>query len=161
MWFRLVAIFVLMFAGAARGEDKPSSIAYPTGYRQWTHVKSMVIDSEKHPLFAQFGGIHHVYVNADGARAMTKGGTFPDGTVVVFDLLEAKEADGAYVEGSRKLLAVMEKNRTKFKTTGGWGFEAFKDDSRTERLVTDGGKECFACHQKQKDNDFLFSGYRP
>jgi hypothetical protein len=92
---------------------------------------------------------------------MTKGGTFPDGTVVVFDLLEAKEDNGAYVEGSRKLLAVMRKDRGQFKRTGGWGYEAFKGDSRSERLVNDPVQQCFGCHQKQKDNDFLFSGYRP
>jgi hypothetical protein len=65
------------------------------------------------------------------------------------------------VSGDRKLVAVMEKNRTRFKTTGGWGFEAFKGDSRTERTVTDANAQCFSCHQQQKDNDFVFSGYRP
>lgn len=161
MSLRLAAAILLLLAGAARAEGPKGAIDYPTGYRQWTFVKSMVIYSDKNPLFEQFGGFHHIYVNSDGWRAMTKGGTFPDGTVLVFDLLEAKEENGAYAEGDRKLVAVMTKNRTQFKNTGGWGFEAFKGDSRTERLVTDPMQQCFSCHQKQKDNDFLFSGYRP
>jgi hypothetical protein len=156
------AVFFLAFAGAASAEEaKSSSIEFPAGYRQWTHVKSMVIHSDKHPLYGQFGGIHHVYVSPDGVRAMTKGGSFPDGTVLVFDLLEAKDDNGAWVEGPRKLVAVMVKARDKYKRTGGWGFEAFKGDSRTERLVTDPVEQCFTCHQQQKDNDFVFSGYRP
>jgi len=55
----------------------------------------------------------------------------------------------------------MEKDRARFKATGGWGFEAFKGDSQTERLVTDATAQCFGCHQRQKDNDFAFSGYQP
>jgi hypothetical protein len=156
------AILVLALAGVVPAEEaKSPPVAYPTGYRQWTHVKSMVIHSDKNPLYSQFGGIHHVYVSPDGVRAMTKGGSFPDGTVLVFDLLEAKEDNGAYVEGPRKLLAVMVKERGKYKATGGWGFDAFKGDSRTERTVSDPFEQCFGCHQEQKDNDFVFSGYRP
>jgi hypothetical protein len=155
-----LAATLLLLAGIARAEG-PKAVDYPTGYRQWPLVKSMVIYSDKNPLYAQFGGIHHVYVNSEGWRALTKGGTFPDGAVLVFDLLEAKDADGAYTEGDRKLVAVMTKNRAQYRNTGGWGFEAFKGDSRTERIVTDPAAQCFACHQKQKDNDFLFSGYRP
>ena len=160
---RLIAVALLLaLAGASRAEDgKRPTVDFPTGYRQWTHVKSMLIHSDKHPLFAQFGGMHHVYVNPQGLGAMTKGGKFPDGTVLVFDLLAAKEENGAYVEGERKLLAVMQKNRTQWKTTGGWGFEAFKGDSRTERIAADPMGQCFGCHQQQKDNDFTFSGYRP
>jgi Cytochrome P460 len=163
MSLRLAAAAVLLLlAGAARAEGpKAAAIDYPAGYRQWPLVKSMVIFSDKNPLFEQFGGFHNIYVNSEGWRALTKGGTFPDGAVLVFDLLQAKEEDGAYAEGERKLVAVMVKNRTQFKNTGGWGFEAFKGDSRTERMVTDPMKQCFSCHQKQKDNDFLFSGYRP
>ncbi|HEX6929881.1 MAG TPA: cytochrome P460 family protein, partial [Gammaproteobacteria bacterium] len=66
-------------------------VAYPEGYREWTHVKSMVI-REGHPLFASFGGIHHLYAN-DKAMEGYRSGKFPDGAVIVFDLLEAT-ADG-------------------------------------------------------------------
>ena len=152
----------LALVGAAyAASPEKSSVAYPTGFRKWPFVKSMVIYSDKHPLFAQFGGLHHVYANAEAMRALVKGGTFPDGSVLVFDLLEAKDENGAYVEGRRKLLGVMEKDRARFKATGGWGFEAFKGDSQTERLVTDATAQCFSCHQQQKDNDFVFSGYLP
>jgi cytochrome P460 len=136
-------------------------VDYPKGYRQWPHVKSMVIYSDKHPLFASFGGMHHIYANPDAMRAYTKGGTFPDGSVIVFDLLDAKDDGGAWVAGDRKLVGVMVKNRTRYKATGGWGFEGFKGDSQMDRMVTDANAQCFACHQKQKDNDFVFSGYRP
>ena len=98
----------LALVGAAyAASPEKSSVAYPTGFRKWPLVKSMVIYSDKHPLFAQFGGLHHVYANAEAMRALVKGGTFPDGSVLVLDLLEAKDENGAYVEGRRKLLGVM------------------------------------------------------
>ncbi|TMA35615.1 MAG: cytochrome C [Deltaproteobacteria bacterium] len=153
----LLTILALGRVGYAAGPE----VEYPSGFRQWAHVKSMVIYSDKHPLFGQFGGFHSVYVNPKGLPAMTKGGSFPDGSVLVFDLLEAREENGAYVEGSRKLIGVMVKDRQRYKVAGGWGFEAFKGDSRTERTVTDATAECFACHQKQKANDFVYSGFRP
>ena len=40
----------------------------------------------------------------------------------------------------------MRKDRAKYKVTGGWGFEGFKGDSRTERMVTDAKTQCFGCH---------------
>ena len=163
MTHRLVPLcLALALAGpASAAPPEKSPVAYPAGYRRWPLVKSMVIYSDKHPLFAQFGGLHHVYANAEAMRALVKGGKFPDGSVLVFDLLAAKDENGAWVEGSRKLVAVMEKDRARFKTTGGWGFEAFKDDSQSERTVTDATAQCFSCHQQQKDNDFVFSGYLP
>jgi hypothetical protein len=161
MTSRHLAPVCLVLALAVAAGAEPPKVDYPAGYRQWAFVKSMVIYSNKNPLFGEFGGMHNLYANAEAMRAYTKGGTFPDGSVIVFDLLEAKDENGAWVGGERKLVDVMHKDRAKYKTTGGWGFEGFKSDSRTERMVTDASAQCFGCHQGQKDNDFVFSGYRP
>jgi len=139
----------------------PPAIPYPAGYRHWMHVTSMVIYSDAHPLFAQFGGMHDIYVNQMGAGAVERNGSFPDGSVLVLDLHEAKEDGGTYVAGPRKVLAVMVKNRKLYQTTGGWGFQAFKDDSHMERMVTNPTEQCFGCHEQQRSHDFVFSTYRP
>jgi hypothetical protein len=39
-----------------------SAVPYPGGYLAWRQVKSMVIGAG-HPLYASFGGIHHLYAN--------------------------------------------------------------------------------------------------
>ncbi|RMH79614.1 MAG: cytochrome C [Calditrichaeota bacterium] len=140
-------------------QSEDTQVAYPEGYRDWTHVKSMVLQPG-HQLYEAFGGIHHVYANDKALQALKSGGTFPDGAVLVFDLLEALEQDNAIVEGPRKVVGVMEKNSAKFAATGGWGFEGFKGDTR-ERVVTDPNGQCFACHTSQKEKDFVFSSYRP
>lgn len=134
-------------------------VPYPDGYRDWSHVKSMVIE-EGHPLFESFGGIHHLYANQlalEGYRS----GRFPDGAVIVFDLLEAQRADNAVTEGSRKVVGVMHKDSKAYAETGGWGFEGFGGDSRTNRVVgANAATACYACHTAQKQSNYVFSSLR-
>jgi hypothetical protein len=134
-------------------------VPYPAGYRDWHHVKSMVID-KGHPLYEAFGGIHHLYANPK-AVAGYKSGKFPDGAVIVFDLLEAKSADSAVTEGARKVVGVMHKNAKKYAATGGWGFEGFGGGDKANRVVRDNAASaCFACHEPQKSQDYVFSRLR-
>ena len=137
---------------------QPGKVAYPEGYRDWTHVKSMVIQ-KGHPLENPFRGIHHVYANPKAEKGL-KSGKYADGSVLVFDLLHAQDAGSALVEGPRKLVGVMKKDNKRFGSTGGWGFEGFAGDSTSKRLVTDGGVGCYQCHTAQKQKDFVFSIYR-
>ena len=152
-WIAIVALAAVPLHAA-------DPVPYPDGYRQWTHVKSMVINPG-HALYDAFGGIHHLYANK-AALAGYRSGKFGDGSVIVFDLLEAKSADNTVQEGARKVLGVMRKDAKRYADTGGWGFEAFKGDSKTERVVgAKAASACFACHQSQKEQDFVFSKYRP
>lgn len=134
-------------------------VPYPQGYRDWHHVKSMVIE-EGHPLFGAFGGIHHLYAN-DKAMKGYRGKTFPDGSVIIFDLLEATREGGAVTEGARKVVGVMHKDAKKFKATGGWGFEGFGGGDPAKRVVGgNAASACFACHTPQKAQDYTFSRLR-
>ena len=149
-------VFVTLASFAVAKDATP--VDYPAGFRHWTHVKSMVLLPD-HPLATPFAGIHHVYAN-DRAVEGYKAGQFKDGSVLVFDLFEYNQADGAGTEGARKLTGVMQKDSKRFAATGGWGYEGFAKDSKSERLVTDGGASCHACHTQQKDRDFVFSTMR-
>ncbi len=159
----VVAAAVLVARGARAEDAAPVKytrpVKYPMGYRDWTHVKSMLIEKD-HPLFDAFGGIHHIYANDKALKAMREGKSFPDGAVFAFDLFEATEANGAVTEGSRKVLGVMERNAKAYAATGGWGFEGFKGDTQ-DRAVTD-ALTCFSCHRDQAaKTHFVFSTYRP
>lgn len=153
------AALCLLAVTMVRSQPATQQVPYPEGYRQWTHVKSMVIQ-QGHPLYDAFGGIHHIYANAQAMQGYRSGGKFPDGAVIVFDLLEARSEGGALVEGQRKVVGVMVKDSRRYAQTGGWGFEGFKGDTR-ERVVTDAKSQCFDCHAAQKATDYVFSRYRP
>ena len=134
-------------------------VPYPEGYRNWHHVKSMLI-GEGHPLFEAFGGIHHIYAN-DKALAGYRAGKFPDGAVIVFDLLDVQHDGGAIIEGDRKVAGVMHKDAAKYAATGGWGFEGFAGGDAAQPVV--GGNAataCFECHQPLADRDYVFSSLR-
>lgn len=161
----LVAVVVMVavsFGAGGFGRQKAGpAIPYPTGYRHWTHVKSMAIVDKSNPLFGQFGGIHSIYVNRRGLATLKKGGVYPNGSEFVFDLLEARLENGAYVEGKRKVLAVMVKNAKRYASTGGWGFQAFAGGNPQKPLVTNAQQQCFGCHASQKKTDYVFSAWRP
>lgn len=149
----------LLLVPAAVLAADPAPVAYPDGYRNWAHVKSMVINPG-HPLFDAFGGIHHIYANKQAIQGY-KAGKFPNGSVIAFDLLEAKTADHAVQEGTRKIVGVMRKDATRWKATGGWGYEGFKGDSKTDRAIGNNAlTACHQCHTQQKEKDFVFSVYR-
>lgn len=146
----------VLYAAFCAAEE--STIPYPVDYRNWHHVKSMLI-GPAHGLAQPFQGLHHVYANELALSGM-QSGTYSDGATLAFDLLESKQENHATVEGPRKFLAVMTKNSKMYSNTGGWGFEAFRGDSRSERMVQDNGDACFACHTAQKQQDYVFSTLR-
>ena len=152
-------LILLALAAAPSIALAADTVPYPEGYRNRTHVKSMVIN-KGHPLFDAFGGIHHLYANKKALEGY-KSGKFPDGAVIIFDLLEANEGGNAVQEGARKVVGVMHKDAKKWQATGGWGYEGFKGDSKTERAVgANAATACHACHTSQKDKDFVFSTTR-
>lgn len=153
----LLALLAALPATAAQAVDP--EVPYPAGYRYWQHVKSMVIE-QGHPLYESFGGIHHIYANAAALEGY-KAGKFPDGAVIVFDLLEARRADSAVTEGSRKVVGVMHKDAGKYAATGGWGFEGFAAGDPARRAVgANAASACYSCHAPEKAHDYVFSRLR-
>jgi hypothetical protein len=152
----LLAALAAFAQGKAPGGNP---VPYPEGYRSWTHVKSMWLGS-KHALATPFAGLHHVYGNDAAVAALKSKKPFPKGAVLVFDLFEAPLDGEAIAEGKRKFTGVMHRDDRLYKETGGWGFEAFAQDSKVERLVNDKGTSCFACHQSRSAQDFVFTELR-
>lgn len=161
--FLLIAIAPL-FCGALINDELPEQeaeqIPYPEGYRRWVHVKSALVGPES-PAHARFGGLHHIYAN-DKAVEGYRTGRFPDGAVIVFDLLETKTKGGMTTEGRRRFIDIMHKDSKRFAETGGWGFEEFRGDGRKDKDRTIGPNaktSCFDCHAGQKDKGFVFSSF--
>ena len=151
----LAVIAVPILAVGADGDLQP-----PTGYRQWFHVNTMIVDKAS-PLFEALGGMHNVSINAVGLPALEKGTAFPDHSMFTTDLHEFTVTDGSYVEGGRKVIALMVKDAQKYAATGGWGFQAWLGGDAQKPVVTDAATQCFACHVPQKAHDYVYSTYIP
>ena len=158
---RLLCATLTLLAISSFAAEPADDLKPPTDYRQWFHVNTMIVEKES-PLFAaDLGGMHNVYVNSAGLAALKKSGPYPNKTIFATDLHDFTISDGSYVEGARKALAVMVKDSKKYASTGGWGFQAWEGADTKKPLVTDAANQCFACHQPQKDQDYVYSTYIP
>ena len=89
--YLILSVICLTVIAPALVSAENTVVPYPDDYRNWKHVKSMLIQPG-HQLENPFQGIHHVYAN-DKALSGLETGQYADGAVLAFDLLEYTEAD--------------------------------------------------------------------
>src|SRR6266550_3506279 len=122
---------------------------FPKEFRRWAHVKSVLVGRQS-AAFATEGGIHHIYAN-DKALEGYDSGKFPDGSVIVYDLLETKEVAGNTIEGQTRRVDVMVKKNDRYASTGGWEFMSFSGDDQTNgKLTVARQATCAGCHSHRK-----------
>lgn len=132
---------------------------FPKEFRKWAHVKSVLVGPQS-AAFATEGGIHHIYAN-EKALVGYETGKFPDGSVIVYDLLETKEVAGNTIEGPTRRVDVMVKQGQHYRETAGWGFMSFPGGNPAEgKLTVERQAACAACHAKRNDHDSVFSEFR-
>jgi hypothetical protein len=153
-----LALLGLSLSLAAWMPKSTPSVPYPDGYRGWTHVKSGLIGPTA-KTFETIGGFQHIYANAE-AMVGYRTRVFPEGSVVVFDWLELHDDNGTFTEGPRRQVDVMMKDSARFAGSGGWGFQRFVKDTKTEAAAPTPA-QCFACHQSLAKDGLVLSAYRP
>jgi hypothetical protein len=154
----LVLASSTMFCDLRGDEPGQAGVPFPTGYREWVHVKSGVLGAE-FPAEPE-RGIHHVYANKAALSGLASG-TFEDGSILVYDLVSISEKGGVGTEGARRRIDVMIKDSKHYPDSGGWDFGRFMgDDHEKDVLTSDVRKVCFQCHEKQKAHGFAFSEFR-
>lgn len=132
---------------------------FPTEFRKWAHVKSVLVGPQS-AAFATEGGIHHIYANEKALEGYETG-KFPDGSTLVYDLLETKEVAGNTIEGPTRRIDVMVKESERFRTTAGWKFMSFPGGNPAEgKLTVERQAACAACHAKRNEHDAVFSEFR-
>jgi len=153
----VVAVVVSLGTLIAQAPKKPP-MAYPSDFRHWRHVKSMVIFSSQNKMFDRFGGLHNIYVNDTGWPALSKSKLFPDGSMLVLELFDTSNSMGAIEpRPNHKAVYVMKKSAKLYADTGGWGFEVFpgSDEKASLKSMTD----CWNCHKEGKSRDYVKSAY--
>lgn len=154
----LFTLSVTCVAFMVQSQQPVNEVPYPEGYRKWMHIKTSIVGPQN-PTFKVNGGFHHIYANEKAMQGYLTG-HFPEGAVIVTDALEAQVQQNSNMnEGKRRHLDVMIKDSIKYAATGGWGYEEFRGDSKTERNATVAVQiQCFNCHSSQKNQ--VFSTYR-
>ena len=118
---------------------------------------------------AAFPELHNVYIDPVSWTQWKKTGEFPDGTLVMKELVSvgSKQASSGngYFQGEYIRLEASVKNKNHFPDTpGNWGFFRFKIENSLELRKTaavEPSKNCSACHQASATTDQVFTQYYP
>jgi hypothetical protein len=155
--------------------DSTGNISLPQGVREnWTFLGTWSIaakDVETSSEASGHGaaGLHNVYTQKGVAEHFRKTGAFPDGAVIVKELLKADTASmttGIVSRGSETegWFIMIKDTRKRFPSNPLWGdgggWALFKVD-QTDVPVTQNYKtECIGCHIPARDDDWIYlSGY--
>jgi len=115
-------------------------------------------------------GFHHVYTQPEALGAYTATGSFPDGAVLLKEIVRDRRAD--YTTGTNVASAaetvqwfLMVKDRAaRFEGNPlwqeGWGWALFKADASTENAAKSFAVDCQGCHLPARATDWVYvQGY--
>lgn len=147
--------------------NKDGELIKPIGYRKWTYVGTPLTPNDMNGGKAPFPEFHSVYMNPEAYNHYEETGDFPDGTVLVKELVSVglKEASSGkgYFMGDFVGLEVSVKDKTRFKDEpGNWAYFSFghKYPLRS-KAKTQPAASCNDCHNGEADDDYVFTQYYP
>ena len=174
----LLAVAVYVLADAQSGAfspyvDESGAISLPKDFRtEWTFLGTWSIASdEREASVAAMGhgsgaaGFHNVYTQPETVEAFRQTGKFPDGAVLVKELLKGETASlttgtaswGHEVEGWFVMIKDSTGRFDGHPLWGlGWGWALFDSKDPTKPVTTNFRTECVGCHIPAKDSDWIY-----
>lgn len=132
----------------------------PTGYRKWTFIGAPLTPNGLNNGKAGFPEFHNVYVEDKNLTAYQRTGEFPEGTVIVKELVllrNSKYPDGSgdspsgrgFAQGVFNGMDVTVKDSKRFAKTGKWGFFNFGHHALPYEASAKEAPEaeCAGCHK--------------
>jgi hypothetical protein len=136
----------------------------PDGYRDWKLISVAHEEGNLNSLGAILG--NDVAIKAYREKKLP----YPDGTIIAaLHWRHAPSEENNKIFGQRQSFVAeaptnvqfMVKDSRKYASTGGWGFGHFNERDGNKPGDAALLKTCFACHQKAKDSDLVFTLYSP
>ncbi|MBW8183463.1 cytochrome P460 family protein [Shewanella sp. NR704-98] len=147
--------------------DDKGNISFPANYRStMEHLGSWFVPT------GGASGFHHVYTERESVAYFQQHGVFPDGAVLVKELLVSEAnnyttGEGVHsANGEYKQWFVMVKDsQNRFADNPvwgeGWGWALFKPGNTSKNLATDYKADCLACHVPAKETDWIYTQAYP
>jgi len=135
----------------------------PVGnYREWIYLTSGV-DMSYSPKAADMTMFDNVFVNPDAYRNFLTTGTWPDKTILVLEVREAKSKGSINQHGQFQGTQLMGfevhvKDETRFR--GKWAFFDFDSPDKNGTLIPQGAP-CYSCHAAHGAVDMTFVQFYP
>ena len=160
-----VVALIVPASGHADGEAGPIFVTkIPPGYRDWRLVSVAHEEGNLNSFAAILGNDVAIKAYREGKLP------FPDGTIIAalhYRHVSSEENNKvfgrsqSFVAGPPTNVQFMVKDSKKYTSTGGWGFGHFNERDGNKPGDAALLKTCFACHQKAKDSDLVFTRYAP
>lgn len=155
--------------------DAEGNISLPENFRsEWAFLGTWsiaVTDVEQSSAASGHGaaGLHNVYTQPGVAEYFQKNGQFPDGAVLIKELLKAVTASmttgtvsrGTEVEGWFVMVKDTKGRFIDHPLWGdGWGWVLFNADQPDIAVTNNYKTECIGCHIPAKNDDWIYlAGY--
>lgn len=115
-------------------------------------------------------GFHHVYTQPGTAAAYRDTGAFPDGAVLVKEIVAHRRAgyttgaDVASATDTVQWFLMVKDGEDRFPGHPlwgkGWGWALFRSDDPTRNVATDFRRDCLGCHAPAQATDWVYTqGY--
>ncbi len=149
-------------------------VALPEGFREWVFIGAPLTPNGLNGGAAAFPEFHHVYIEPIAYAAYEKTGVFPEGTVIVKELVTLKSPE--YDDGSRDEASgrgffagefggidMMVKDTQRYAATDGWGFFNYGHHKPPYQKTAAAlpAENCSGCHTANADEDMVFTGFYP
>jgi hypothetical protein len=138
---------------------KDGSLVLPAGFRSWVFIGGPITPNKLNNGAAQFPEFHNVYIERENLRYYQKNGKFPEGTVMVKELVltqVGEHPDGSldsasgrgYFPSTLNGLDVMVKDSKRFAETNNWAFFTFGHHAEPYETVAKDSSisQCAYCH---------------
>ena len=143
--------------------DPDGTLSLPADFRSWTYLGSWIVDSDEEDGGAD--GIHNVYTQPSTVEAYRKTGQFPDGAVLVKELLATETGDMttgrvSHATATEGWFVMIKDTQGRFKGNGlwgdGWGWALFNSDDPATAVTEDYKAECLPCHVPAEKDDWIY-----
>ena len=142
-------------------------LARPENYREWVYVGTPLTPNELNSGKAAFPEFHNVYIDPVSWKVFKKTGEFPDGTIIVKELVSvgsktAVSGNGYFMGEFLGLEATVKSKKHFPDEPNNWAYFSFgKQPNLTTTAKAFETAMCAACHQAAAAQDMVFTQYYP
>jgi cytochrome c len=148
--------------------SEDGTISVPDDFRDWAFLGTWVVAGGDEEGGA--AGLHNVYTQPETVSHFRATGDFPDGAVLVKELLSAKTGDMttghiSWAGATDGWFIMVKDGKGRFANNSlwgsGWGWALFEATDPTTTVTENHEEECIPCHVPAKDNDWIYVGGYP
>lgn len=144
--------------------DEKGNIRIPSDFRSWKFLGTWAVATDEDNKVGS-KGFHNVYTQPETVEAYRSNGKFPDGAVLVKELLKAKTntmttGEISYVTETEGWFIMIKDTQGRFKDNAlwgsGWGWALFNADDPKKTVTANYKSDCIGCHIPAKKEDWIY-----